>query len=77
MNWIDVKDGLPETNISKNGFIFNSEPVLIYTKKGCLVSNYTKRYQPGKNNSLDFIGEFWNCSYIVTHWMKLPDKPEN
>lgn len=76
MSWINVKDRLPETDISKNGYIFNSKQVLVYTKKGYVVSNYTKRYQPGKNNTLDFIGEFWNCNTEVTHWMELPDKPE-
>jgi len=76
MTWISIKDSLPETNQSVNGYIFNSKPVLVWTKKGYFISNYTKRYQPGKNNILDFIGEFWNCTYEVTHWVELPDKPE-
>lgn len=76
MTWINIKDSLPETNKSVNGYIFDSEPVLVWTKKGYSISNYTKRFRSGENNNLKFVGEFWNSKHEVSHWAHLPNKPE-
>lgn len=76
MNWINVENSLPVVDQSVNGYIFDSKPVLVWTDKGYFISKYTKRFQPGKNNTLEFLGEFWNCKYKVSHWAHLPDKPE-
>ena len=63
--WISVKDRLP----------LNEKPVLVYMPKlgmSIQVAFYTRYY--GEDDAEWYEG--WVAKGAVTHWMKLPDPPE-
>jgi len=64
MEWISVKDGLPETKLDEN--------VLVYTTSGVVISRLVKEYG-------NFVWQLpWgNFTEDVTHWMPLPKPPQD
>lgn len=67
MNWIETKDSLPNDH----------EDVIVYGKNTCcgideaevVIARFLER------NGFEY-GEY-SCSMEVTHWMKLPEKPDS
>ena len=61
MKWISVKDRLPE----------NDDTVLTYTSLGYSFNHFLNITDNGKKKNI------WNGCAKVTHWMPLPEPPEN
>ena len=61
MKWISVRDRLPE----------NDDIVLAYTSLGYSFNHFLNITENGKKKNI------WNGCTKVTHWMPLPEPPEN
>lgn len=75
MDWININEELPTTTKSSYGYIYESEPVLVWTENGYEISKFTRRYKAGKNGEMIFERSLWNSNNKVTHWINLPEKP--
>jgi hypothetical protein len=75
MEWISIKEKLPETKNIYN-WIHDSNKVLIWTDEGCKMSTFTRRYRMNRGGNLILQNEFWHDGPNVTHWMELPKSPE-
>lgn len=80
MKWINVKDILPE--LEKNVLVFNKDGVNDQISIGCYWGTrdiHEKKY-PGSFYTAWSIYGPWECDSpfeIPTHWMPLPEPPEN
>ena len=83
MNWISVKDRLPEGDgVIYCGSLEESAEVIIYGHgcgySGCGVGSYIRdRITPedsGWNGVMQ--GDFDADRWIITHWMPLPEPPK-
>ena len=63
MNWISVKERLPEDGI----------PVLIHSARGYAIAYRTEHSHPILGEWIGYYGLWGFCE--VTHWMPLPELP--
>lgn len=73
--WISVEDGLPECH-SQHGDCFASGCVLTYDKYGEMEVNQYIKVGKHKGSGWNQTSEYWE-SLDVTHWMPLPDPPND
>ena len=75
VNWMSVKDRLPEPDVKTIGRI-ETEKVIAWDGNRLVFGNFTiYRY----DNSFEFYGadaDGTHCFWKVTHWMPLPEPPE-
>ena len=71
--WISVEDGLPYNNPNNIHFGFTNKVLVMDDNKNVFIA-FMKKYKDGK--------WFWcrddnfNLSYIITHWMPIPEPPK-
>lgn len=66
MNWISVKDRLPENYISVLGYIPELFP--FSQLKECFI---------GPDGEWHYAGDYSADTAYITHWMPLPEPPED
>ena len=75
VNWISVKDRLPEPDVKTIGRI-ETEKVIAWDGNRLVFGNFTIYRH---DNSFEFYGadaDGTYCFWKVTHWMPLPEPPE-
>ena len=75
MEWISVKDRLPEQKKEHNYFISN--PVLVFCDDGTIEKALYQKGDGFKNWAIIFGEDYLQLEYNeVTHWMPLPKPPK-
>jgi len=75
MEWTSVDTKMPVCNEQHNR-VFSSGKVLVWTCEGCDVDEYLKYYEDGPRGFV-LVKEEWMRNTEVTHWMELPNRPNN
>lgn len=70
MEWISVENELPQENI--NIILFDGKEVFC----GCMYRNKRKNTISWENQACDGTCYGWYKKNPITHWMPLPDPPE-
>jgi hypothetical protein len=73
MEWISVKDSLPEKEKAERGYYDESKSVLIMTDDGMYVAEYN---HAEKKWGIEWEYDFEDYVCEVTHWMPLPEPPK-
>jgi len=76
MTWININERLPETP-HRFGWMYESDPVLVWTENGYKVSVFSKRHRMNRDGELILEKEIWNEGSPVLYWMELPKPPTN
>ena len=65
LNWISVKDRLPETNVLVLAFCYD-----------CEIAELVQTIDPDGKFVLEWVSTFNDSETFPSHWMPLPDPPE-
>jgi hypothetical protein len=66
--WINTKDRLPELNVKVLVYLGPFKEISFAWRDNCQTTEYYDRWIT--------IGDYMYPDELVTHWMNLPEKPE-